>query len=82
MKNITLSADERLIEEAREKARQANTTLNEEFRRWLSDYVGRQERTDRMMATIEQLGKHIKTKGPYNRDDLNARRPSELSKAE
>ncbi|MDZ7728611.1 MAG: hypothetical protein U5Q44_10705 [Dehalococcoidia bacterium] len=36
MKNITLSADENLIEAARERARRENTTLNEQFRRWLS----------------------------------------------
>ena len=37
MRNITLSADEKLIEAAREKARARYTTLNEEFRRWLED---------------------------------------------
>ena len=73
MKNITLSADERLIEEAREKARQQNTTLNEEFRRWLADYVGRRERAARMMAAIEELSKTIQTRGPFPRDELNAR---------
>ena len=39
MKNITLSADERLIEAARERARSEHTTLNEQFRRWLADYT-------------------------------------------
>ncbi len=35
MKNITFSADERLIEAAREQAAADNTTLNEQFRQWL-----------------------------------------------
>ena len=35
MKNITLSADEGLIEAARERARTEHTTLNEQFRLWL-----------------------------------------------
>jgi hypothetical protein len=52
MRNITLSADERLIEEAREKARQEHTTLNEQFRRWLADYVGHRQRVERAMRTI------------------------------
>jgi hypothetical protein len=73
MKNITLSADERLIEEAREKARQEHTTLNEQFRRWLADYVGREERVERAMRSIEELRKHIHLQGPFPRDELNAR---------
>lgn len=36
MKNITLSADEHLIEWARQKAASENTTLNAEFRQWLA----------------------------------------------
>jgi hypothetical protein len=74
MKNITFSADERLIDEAREIAQERNTTLNEEFRRWLADFVGRRERADRAMRTIRELQKTVHLKGPYTRDELNARR--------
>jgi len=70
-----LSADERLIEEAREKARRERTTLNAQFRRWLEDYVGRRERAERAMRTIEELQQRIKLKGPFTRDELNARGP-------
>ena len=35
MKNITLSADEGLIEAARERELAEHTTLNEQFRLWL-----------------------------------------------
>ncbi len=35
MKNITLSADEKLIEQARQTAAQKGSTLNKEFRAWL-----------------------------------------------
>jgi hypothetical protein len=73
MKNVTLSADEELIELAREKAREENTTLNEQFRRWLEDYVGRAGRAQRAMATIEDLQKRIRLKGPFPRDVLNER---------
>lgn len=39
LKNITLSADEKLIESARERERTEHTTLNEQFRLWLADYA-------------------------------------------
>ncbi len=73
MKNITLSADERLIEEAREKARRQNTTLNEQFRAWLADYVGRRERAERALHTIDELRKTVQLRGPYTRDEMNER---------
>ena len=38
MKNITLSADEELIERARRKAEADSTTLNNAFREWLTEY--------------------------------------------
>jgi hypothetical protein len=40
MRNVTLSADEQLLERARKKAALEHTTLNERFRRWLEQYVG------------------------------------------
>ena len=39
MKNITLSADERLIETARERARAEHSTLNDQFRLWLAGWL-------------------------------------------
>lgn len=76
MKNITLSADERLIEQARACARKKNTTLNEEFRRWLEEYTRaeREERVRRARATIEELQKHIDTGGrKFTREEMNER---------
>lgn len=43
MKNITLSADENLIEAARQRAVVEHTTLNEQFRIWLAEYARMQE---------------------------------------
>ncbi|MPZ13589.1 MAG: hypothetical protein GEU73_04065 [Chloroflexi bacterium] len=74
MKNITLSADAKLIEDARERARQEHTTLNEQFRRWLADYVGRRERAERAMRTIEEVRKTVRTGGrKFTRDEMNER---------
>lgn len=74
VKNITLSADERLIEAARDRARSEKTTLNEQFRRWLSDYVHREERAEEAMAVIADLQKYARTGGrKFTREEMNER---------
>lgn len=55
MKSITLDFDERLIESAQEIAWTENTTLNEQFRRWLADYVERNERMKNYDNTMKIL---------------------------
>lgn len=55
MKNITLRADEKLIEAARAQIRAEQTTLNEQFRRWLADYVRQSQQTGFAVAMIEKL---------------------------
>ncbi|MDD9994991.1 MAG: hypothetical protein OXS35_04480, partial [Dehalococcoidia bacterium] len=50
MKNITLSADGDLMDEARRHASSKNTTLNAEFRLWLEDYVGHKRSTGSVRA--------------------------------
>ena len=39
LKNITLSADEQLIQAARDQAKREHTSLNLAFRRWLEQYA-------------------------------------------
>ncbi len=74
MKNITLSADEKLIEEAREIASKRHTTLNEEFRRWLAGYVDREAVAARAIQTIRELQTRLDTGGKhFTRDELNER---------
>ncbi len=74
MKNITLSAEAHLIEAARERARAEHTTLNEQFRLWLSEYVQRQKRTDAAMAVIADLRGKLRTGGRrFTRDEMNER---------
>jgi hypothetical protein len=75
MKNITLSADEKLIDAARERARAQQTTLNELFRRWLTDYTQRETQAERAMAVIRELQSRIDTGGrKFTRDEMNERR--------
>lgn len=74
MRNITLSADERLIEAARERARAEHTTLNEQFRLWLSEYVRREQRAERAMAVIRELQGQVRTGGRrFTREEMNER---------
>ena len=74
MRNITRSADEHLIEAARAQARARNTTLNEEFRRWLEDYTRRQQQADQAMAVVEELRGKLRTGGrKFTREEMNER---------
>lgn len=74
MKNITLSADESLIEEARRRAAEEHTTLNAQFRLWLVAYVGREQRAARAEAALRELRSGISTGGrKFTRDEMNER---------
>ena len=72
MKNITLSADENLIEAARRRASVERTTLNAQFRVWLADYVGRAQQADAAIAAIRVLRGSMATGGrKFTRDEMN-----------
>ncbi len=74
MKNITLSADEVLIEAAREQARLENTTLNEQFRLWLATYAQRRRSADVAMALLDEMRQYAGTGGrKFSRDEMNER---------
>lgn len=72
MKNITFSAEESLIEAARAQARADNTTLNEQFRRWLAEYARKQRRQkyEEVMAGLR--GKAVVGR-KLTRDQMNER---------
>lgn len=74
MKNITLSADESVIEAARAQARAENTTLNEQFRVWLAGYAHRRRNADEAMALVTEMRKYVSTGGrKFTRDEMNER---------
>jgi len=74
MRNITLSADEGLIEEARRIAATKSTSLNAEFRHWLANYVGRKRQAEKAMATVRELQNIYRTGGrKFTRDEMNER---------
>jgi hypothetical protein len=72
IRNITLSGDEALIEQARRQASAEGKTLNELFRAWLAQYVsqaGAGERYDEIMSRLS----HVDSGGKYTRDEMNER---------
>ena len=74
VKNITLSADQQLIEAARAKARASNRTLNDEFRDWLAEYVARNDIADRAVHVMEHVAQYAATNGRrFTRDEMNDR---------
>jgi hypothetical protein len=72
MKNITLSADEDLIEQARSVARSQRTTLNAAFREWLTQFTGRAGDQQGFDALMKQLH-HVSAQGKFSRDEMNSR---------
>ena len=72
MKNITLSADEDLIERARSIAREQRRTLNEAFREWLAQFAqsaGDAQGFDALMNRLQ----HVDAGSRFSRDELNER---------
>lgn len=73
MKNITLSADEHLIDAARHRAVAEHTTLNEQFRLWLEDYARRRKRLDDFDALMGELKGKVRIGRKLTRDEMNER---------
>lgn len=71
-KNITLSADETLIERAKEKARQENTSLNKLFREWVTKYISR-ENIDIEFDNLMQSLQDVQPGRKFSRDEMNER---------
>ncbi len=72
VKNVTLSADEHLIDLARQTARSHHTTLNSAFREWLEQYtsqVGSAREFDLLMRRLNHVGAGRK----FTRDEMNER---------
>ena len=72
MKNITLSADESLIEQARLIAKSQHKTLNAIFREWLEQLTMRSGSTQEFDALMQRL-KHVKAGKRFTRDEMNER---------
>ena len=75
MRNITLSAADQLIDQARDKARAQGVTLNDEFRKWLASYVeanGGQSAVNRFRSVMQSLP-NADAGRAFTRDEMNDR---------
>jgi hypothetical protein len=72
LKNITLSADDDLIRRARKRAAAERTTLNEEFRRWLENYVESPDSAEAFAELMNQFA-YVQPGGSFARDEMNER---------
>ena len=72
MKNITLSADESLIEQARLVARSQHKTLNIAFREWLAYYTNQEGRAQEFDSLMKRL-EYVKAGRRFSRDEMNER---------
>jgi hypothetical protein len=73
MKNITLSADEHLIERARLLAKSQHKTLNTLFREWLLQFAAQDGGGQEFDALMKRL-KHAPAGRRFNRDEMNERK--------
>ncbi len=85
MRDIIISADERLIAAARRRAARERTTLNAQIRMWLEEYAGAERQFDpdegkkqaeRAMKVIRKIQENIKVKDgrKLTREEMNERR--------
>jgi hypothetical protein len=72
VKNITLSADEHLIEQARKTAQARHTTLNAAFRQWLEEFTAQQSTMQEYDALMDRLS-YFKVDRKFTRDEMNER---------
>ena len=72
MKDVTFSADENLIEHARLVAHSRRTSLNAAFREWLEQYAAQAGAGVAIESLMQRL-RHVKSSGPYTRDEMNER---------
>jgi hypothetical protein len=70
LKNVTFRAEEGLIHRARECAASNQTTLNEEFSKWLETYVKHSETSETYLALMERLT-YVQPGRVFRRDEIN-----------
>ena len=70
--NVTFSADKRLIEKARARARAERTTLNVAFREWIERYAGSPPSGEEFARIMKSLS-HVRAGRKFTRDEMNER---------
>jgi hypothetical protein len=73
MRNVTLSADEALIEKARRRAESEHTTLNNLFRQWLARYTVEPRLTAEHVRQAVAAAAHFRVGRRFTREERNER---------
>lgn len=73
MKNITLSANEETIQQARRRAMSENTSLNKLFREWLERYAVQPLASEKYEELLERLDQ-VQAGRSFSREEMNERR--------
>ena len=69
LKNITLSAEDKLIIMGRLKANKENTTLNKKFRQWLASYTNTNQNSNNYYRMMEEFS-YAEPGKKFNRDEM------------
>jgi hypothetical protein len=72
MKNVTFSADDELIEQARQVARSQKKTLNTAFREWLLQFTQQAGSANEFDAVMKRL-RHVRAGRRFSREEMNER---------
>ncbi len=72
LKNITLSADEQLLQLAKNKAKKSKSTLNVQFREWLQGSVNTEIQMFDYDALIIEMS-YVNAGKKFSREEMNER---------
>ena len=72
LKEITLNAEQELIQQAILIAQRQQTTLEAEFRQWLNRYISQDRCVDNYTQLMNELS-HVQVGRTFTRDELNER---------
>lgn len=70
---MTFSADERVIDMAREKAREEKRSLNDAFREWLERYARASDPGRKYRELMKKLS-YVEPGRKFSREEMNERR--------
>jgi hypothetical protein len=73
MKKITISADDKLVREARRTAKSDGKTLEEVILGWLKSYPRKKGSVREFDTLMKRLRRTVRSAGPYSRDEMNER---------
>ena len=76
LRNITLNADDNVIDTARDLMKAEGTSLNEQFKLWLDAYIAehrRKQQVEAALATLDAMAGKLKVGRKLTREEMNER---------